>query len=175
MSDQLAESSKELEMELREELDMALSAAREAQRQRDAALETLTDRELTITKFRELTQKLQVQCVELDEKLQSSESTKTAAKGTGQQLAEILDFQKTFAETRAQTKAVDLELRRLDAEEARNHVKYLLSFMPQAFMNRGGDNDAILTLLLVPRMIQKTEIVVSQIRDKYKPVEKIDK
>lgn len=95
--------------------------------------------------------------------------------GTEQQLAEILDFQKTFAETRAQTKAVDLELRRLDAEEARSHVQYLLSFMPPAFMNRGGDHDAILTLLFIPRMIQKTEILISQVRDKYKTVEKIDR
>lgn len=81
MSDQLAESSKELELELREELDMSLSAARDAQRQRDAALETLSDREMTITKFRQLTQKLQEQCLELQNRLQSTESTKTAAKG----------------------------------------------------------------------------------------------
>lgn len=81
MSDQLAESSKELELELREELDMALGTGREAKRQRDAALETLADRELTITKFRELTRKLQEQCVELQNRLESSESTKGAAKG----------------------------------------------------------------------------------------------
>lgn len=95
--------------------------------------------------------------------------------GTEQQLAEILDFQKTFAETRAQTKAVDLELRRLDAEEARAHVRYLLSFMPPAFMTRGGDHDAILTLLFIPRMIQKTDILINQVLDKYKHVEKIDR
>lgn len=95
--------------------------------------------------------------------------------GTEQQLAEILDFQKTFAETRAQTKAVDLELRRLDAEEARSHVRYLLWFMPPAFLTRGGDHDAILTLLLVPRMVQKTEILISQVRDKYASIDKIDR
>lgn len=90
-------------------------------------------------------------------------------------MADILDFQKTFAETRAQTKAVDLELRRLEIEEARSHVKYLISFMPPVFMARGGDHEAILTLLLVPRMIQKTEILVSQVQDKYRPIEKIDR
>ncbi|XP_020284399.1 dynactin subunit 1 isoform X2 [Pseudomyrmex gracilis] len=175
MSDQLAESSKELELELREELDLALGAARDAQRHRDAALETLADRELTITKFRELTHQLQEQCLHLQQRVQSTESTKSNVRGADQQLAEILDFQKTFAETRAQTKAVDLELRRLDAEEARNHVCYLLSFMPPAFLARGGDHDAILTLLLVPRMMQKTEILISQVREKYRSIEKIDK
>lgn len=86
-----------------------------------------------------------------------------------------MDFQKTFAETRAQTKAVDLELRRLDIEEARTHVKYLLLFMPPAFLTRGGDHDAIMTLLLIPRMIQKTEILISQMRDKYQTVDNVDR
>ncbi|KAK2585771.1 hypothetical protein KPH14_010379 [Odynerus spinipes] len=175
MSDQLAESSKELELELREELDLALGAARDAHRHRDAALETLADRELTIAKFRELTHQLQEQCLQLQQRVQSTESTKSITRGAEQQLAEILDFQKTFAETRAQTKAVDLEIRRLDAEEAQSHVRYLLSFMSPAFLARGGDHDAILTLLLIPRMIRKTEILISQVRDKYGSAEKIDR
>lgn len=174
MSDQLAESSKELELELREELDMALGSVRDAQRHKEAALETLADRETTITKFRELTSQLQEQCLQLQNRVQSSESIQSGGSAE-QQLAEILDFQKTFAESRAQTKAVDLELRRLETEEARNHVKYLLSFMPPAFMVRGGDNDAILTLLLIPRMVQKTEILISQVRDKYQTIDKIDR
>ncbi|XP_031847377.1 dynactin subunit 1 isoform X2 [Nomia melanderi] len=175
MSDQLAESSKELELELREELDLALGAARDAYRHRDAALETLADRELTITKFRDLTHQLQDQCLQLQQRVQSTETSKPGIGGAEQQLAEILDFQKTFAETRAQTKAVDLELRRLEADESRNHVAYLLSFMPPAFLARGGDHDAILTLLLIPRIIQKTEIIISQLRDKYRSLDKIDR
>lgn len=175
MSDQLAESSKELELELREELDLALGSARDAHRHRDAALETLADRELTITKFRELTYQLQEQCLQLQQRVQTTESTKSITRGAEQQLAEILDFQKTFAETRAQTKAVDLEIRRLDAEEAQSHVRYLLSFMSPAFLARGGDHDAILTLLLIPRMIRKTEILISQVRDKYNTTDKIDR
>ncbi|XP_014615436.1 PREDICTED: dynactin subunit 1 isoform X3 [Polistes canadensis] len=175
MSDQLAESSKELELELREELDLALGSARDAHRHRDAALETLADRELTITKFRELTHQLQEQCLQLQERVQTTESTKSITRGAEQQLAEILDFQKTFAESRAQTKAVDLEIRRLDAEEAESHVHYLLSFMSPAFLARGGDHDAILTLLLIPRMIRKTEILISQVRNKYNSTDKIDR
>ncbi|CAG5075497.1 Similar to DCTN1-p150: Dynactin subunit 1 (Drosophila melanogaster) [Cotesia congregata] len=175
MSDQLAESSKEIELELREELDLALGSARDAQRHRDAALETLADRELTIAKFRELTNRLQEQYLQLQNRMQSTESVYSGARGTDQQLAEILDFQKTFAETRAQTKAVDLELRRLDIEEARTHVKYLLLFMPPAFLTRGGDHDAIMTLLLISRMIQKTEILISQMRDKYQAVDSIER
>lgn len=81
MSDQLAESSRELELELREELDLALRSARDAHRHRDAALETLTDRELTITKFRELTSQLQEQCVQLQTRVQSTELTQLNTRG----------------------------------------------------------------------------------------------
>lgn len=77
----MAESSKELELELREELDLAVGATRDAQRHRDAAIETLADRELTIAKFRDLTQQLQEQCLQLQQRLQSTESTKSGTRG----------------------------------------------------------------------------------------------
>ena len=48
-------------------------------------------------------------------------------------------FQKIFAETKAQTTAIDLELRRIEAKEAALHVHYLSSFMPGGFMKRGGN------------------------------------
>lgn len=53
-TDQLVESNAELEAELREDLDMAQAATRQAMRDRDAALETIADREATISKFRDL-------------------------------------------------------------------------------------------------------------------------
>lgn len=81
MSDQLAESSKELELELREELDLALASVRDSHRHRDAAMETLADREMTIAKFRELTHQLQEQCMQLQQRVQSTESTKFGSKG----------------------------------------------------------------------------------------------
>lgn len=48
-----------------------------------------------------------------------------------------------FAETKAQTTAIDLELRRLEAKEASTHVQYLSAFMPEGFMKRGGNNQFI--------------------------------
>lgn len=90
-------------------------------------------------------------------------------------LPEILDFRKMFTETKAHTKAIDLELRRVDIEQFQSHIKYLTSYMPESFMNRGGDHDAVLVLLLIPRMIHKTEILLYQIKDKFAMVDKIDR
>ncbi|XP_017784402.1 PREDICTED: dynactin subunit 1 isoform X2 [Nicrophorus vespilloides] len=168
MNDQLVESNAELEMDLREELDMAHSAYRESLREKEAAMETIADREATINKFRELVQKLQDQSLDLQHRLEKESSKPVSA------LPEILDFKKMFTETKAHTKAIDLELRRVDVQQLQQHIKYLTAFMPDTFMNRGGDHDAVLILLLVPRLVYKTELLISQIRDKFPAVEKID-
>ncbi|KAJ8931890.1 hypothetical protein NQ314_015159 [Rhamnusium bicolor] len=169
MNDQLVESNAELEADLREELDMAQAATREAMRDRDAALETIADREQTISKFRQLVQQLQEQSLDLQHRLEKETSKPVSA------LPEIMDFKKMFTETKAHTKAIDLELRRVDIQQLQQHIKYLTSYMPDSFMNRGGDHDAVLVLLLIPRLIHKTEILLSQIKDKFPNVEKVDR
>ncbi|KAK9712383.1 Dynein associated protein [Popillia japonica] len=169
MNDQLVESNAELELDLREELDMAHGATREALRERDAALETVADREGTINKFRELVHKLQEQSLDLQQRLEKETSKPITT------LPEILDFKKMFTETKAHTKAIDLELRRMDVLQLQQHIKYLTSYMPDTFMNRGGDHDSVLILLLIPRFIHKTEILLGQIRDKFPSVDKVDR
>nr|XP_022907890.1 dynactin subunit 1 isoform X2 [Onthophagus taurus] len=169
MNDQLVESNAELEMDLREELDMAHASTREAKRERDAAMETIADRESTINKFRELVHKLQEQSLDLQHRLEKETSKPITT------LPEILDFKKMFIETKAHTKAIDLELRRVEVQQLQQHIKYLSAYMPDTFMNRGGDHDAVLVLLLLPRLIYKTEILLGQIKDKFPTVEKLDR
>lgn len=43
-----------------------------------------------------------------------------------------------FAETKAHSRAIDLELRRMETEEAQHHIQYLLAYMPDTFMSLGG-------------------------------------
>ncbi|CAH1099765.1 unnamed protein product [Psylliodes chrysocephalus] len=169
MNDQLVESNAELEADLREELDMAQAATREALRDRDAAMETIADREQTIGKFRQLVHQLQEQSLDLQHRLETETSKPVSA------LPEIIDFKKMFSETKAHIKAIDLELRRIDINQLQQHIKFLSSYMPDSFMTRGSDHDAVLLILLIPRMIQKLEIILGQVKDKFGKIEKIDK
>lgn len=169
MNEQLVESNAETEQELREELDMANGNIRKAIRDRDAALEIIADRDNTIGKFRELVQKLQEQSLDLKQRLESESNKPVSA------LPEILDFKKMFSDTKAHTKAIDLELRRLDVQQLQQHIKFLTAFMPDTFINRGGDHDAILVLLQIPRMIYKSDILLGQIKDKFPSVDKIER
>ena len=68
---------------------------------------------------------------------------------------EMIDFKKMLADTKAFSKAIDMELRQCEIDQANLHVKYLNSYMSDSFMARGGDNEAILVILLVPRMLWK--------------------
>uniref|UniRef100_A0A6B2EBH0 Dynactin subunit 1 n=1 Tax=Phlebotomus kandelakii TaxID=1109342 RepID=A0A6B2EBH0_9DIPT len=160
--EQLVESNHELEMDLREELDMAHAAKREAVREKDAALETIVDRDQTILKFRELVQKLNDQLQDMREKV-NQETTKPS-KDT---IAETIDFKQMFAESKAFTRAIDLQLRQIELMQANEHVRLLTAFMPDTFMNRGADHDAVLVILLVSRIVFKADIIVNQGRERF--------
>jgi dynactin 1 len=169
--EQLVESNHELELDLREELDMAHAAKREALREKDAAFETVLDRDSTILKFRELVQRLNDNAQELREKLnQESQSS-----GKEHRLTETIDFKQVFAESKAHTRAIDLQLRQIELTQVNEHIKYLLAYMPETFMARGGDHDAILVILLVSRIVFKAGIIVTQTRERFGPVSLIDR
>jgi dynactin 1 len=68
-----------------------------------------------------------------------------------------------------------MELRQCEIEQANIHVKYLSTYMSDSFMARGGDHEAILVLLLIPRMTWKVNILSNQIKDKFSTVTEITK
>ncbi|XP_060839401.1 dynactin subunit 1 isoform X2 [Rhopalosiphum padi] len=172
INDQLQEDSRELEMQLREELDMANANIRECVKEKERALESLADRSLVIVKFRDLVNELREQNQDLQTQLMKESASKDEVRSS---IPEMLDFKKMFAETKAHSRAIDLELRRMETQEAQQHIQYLLAYMPDSFLSIGGDYDAILSLLLLPRMIWKSEILMTHVRDKYPDVQEITK
>ncbi|CAH0395302.1 unnamed protein product [Bemisia tabaci] len=168
ISDQLQEDSRELELQLRQDVDMANATIREVQKEKENALEMLADRELTIVKFRELVAKLKERCQELEHQLDRECNSKAAMSLS---IPEMLDYKKIFIDSKALARAIDLELRRMEVEMLQQHVNLLQAFMPDSFMKGSGDHDAVLTLLLIPRLIWKSEILISQTRDKFPAIE----
>ncbi|XP_046383586.1 dynactin subunit 1 isoform X2 [Ischnura elegans] len=172
MNDQLQEGSRELDLQLREDLEMAECAKREALRERDKALEALADRDSIITKFRALVQKLQDQVIELRDKVISQSgppSVNMALTSGPSSYSEegSSDLRKMLADTKANARALELELYRVEVLQFEARVNYLISFMPEGFTARGADQDAIETLLLVSRLPCKCEILVNQVRERF--------
>lgn len=170
--EQLVESNHELELDLREELDLANGAKKEVLRERDAAIETIYDRDQTIVKFRELVQKLNDQLTELRDRNSSNEK-ESLQDPSLKMVTETIDYKQMFAESKAYTRAIDVQLRQIELSQANEHVQMLTAFMPESFMSRGGDHDSILVILLISRIVFKCDIVVSQTRERFPPVDAI--
>ncbi|XP_016408758.1 dynactin subunit 1-like [Sinocyclocheilus rhinocerous] len=161
MNDELQENSRETELELREQLDLAGARVREAQKRVEAAQETVADYQQTISKYRELTTHLQ----EVNRELTNQQSS--SAEQLQQPTAELFDFKIKFAETKAYAKAIEMELRKMEVNQANRQVSLLMSFMPESFLRHGGDHDCILVLLLIPRLICKAELISRQAQEKF--------
>uniref|UniRef100_A0A8C3RH16 Dynactin subunit 1 n=1 Tax=Cyanoderma ruficeps TaxID=181631 RepID=A0A8C3RH16_9PASS len=149
MNDELQENARETELELREQLDMATARVREAEKRVEAAQETVADYQQTIKKYRELTAHLQ----DVNRELMSQQEA--SAEKQQQPPPEMFDFKIKFAETKAHAKAIEMELRQMEVQQANRHVSLLTSFMPDSFLRHGGDHDCVLVLLLIPRLICK--------------------
>ncbi|XP_013107248.1 dynactin subunit 1 [Stomoxys calcitrans] len=173
--EQLIESNHDLEMDLREELDLAHAAKKEVLRERDAAIETIYDRDQTITKFRELVQKLNDQLIDLRDKASANNEQKSLQDNQLKIATESVDYKQMFAESKAYTRAIDVQLRQIELSQANEHVQMLTAFMPESFMSRGGDHDSILVILLISRLVFKCGIVISQTRERFPAVENVTK
>ncbi|XP_005183529.1 dynactin subunit 1 [Musca domestica] len=173
--EQLIESNHDLEMDLREELDLAQAAKKEVLRERDAAIETIYDRDQTITKFRELVQKLNDQLIELRDKASANNEQKSLQDNQLKIATESVDYKQMFAESKAYTRAIDVQLRQIELSQANEHVQMLTAFMPESFMSRGGDHDSILVILLISRLVFKCGIVISQTRERFPAVDNVTK
>lgn len=146
------------------------------QREKDAAIETILDRDQTILKFRELVHKLNEQIVELRDRATNAQDNKLeSGKNNANQIVEAIDFKQMFAESKAYTRAIDLQLRQIELSQATEHVRLLASFMPSTFMSRGGDHDAIQVNLLASRIVFKTDIIIGQARERFPAVTAIDR
>lgn len=54
-----------------------------------------------------------------------------------------------FIETKAHSKAIDMELRQLEVAQANQHVAYLTQYMPDNFMTRGGKSFHFILFLYI--------------------------
>ncbi|XP_078668142.1 dynactin subunit 1-like isoform X15 [Branchiostoma floridae x Branchiostoma belcheri] len=161
MDEEMQESARDNEIEMREEIDMANSKVREFQRKLEASQEMIADLQQTINKYRDLTTQLR----EKNEDL--AEQTAEMGKQEPTTPVETFDFKTKFAEVKAHAKQIDMELRKLEVQQANQHVNLLCAFMPDNFHRRGGDHDCIQVLLLIPRMVCKAQLLADQVRDKH--------
>ncbi|KAL9983797.1 hypothetical protein ACROYT_G006027 [Oculina patagonica] len=167
LNEELEENHIQTEHDLREELEMNNNKVREMERMVEAAQESIGDHQQTILKFRELVAKLQ----ENNRAMQVQQEDTEKQKILDIPSPEMIDFKVKAAEFKTFTKTLENELRKFEIQQANEQIKMLHSFLPESFVRRGGDNESVLLLLLIPRLTFKTELLQSQLRQKYEIAE----
>ncbi|XP_055856881.1 dynactin subunit 1-like [Episyrphus balteatus] len=170
--EQIIESNHDLEMDLREEIDMLGATNKALLRDKDAALETIYDRDITIIKFRELVKILNEQLTAREKDLEAAADDFVVIPLENEPK---IDFTKLFTESKAYSRAIDVQLSQMQLQETRDLSDLLLSFMPDDFKVRGGDYDAIQVQLLLNRFIFKSDIIQNEIREKFPSTVDFDK
>ncbi|CAH8856258.1 unnamed protein product [Trichobilharzia szidati] len=178
MNDELQENSRETELELREEIERCNSKINQLVRNLDATRETIADYEQTFVKFRDLVSDLQTQNTDLrrsladgkrlqEEKQQQNAYPTVATDLVGSTAAFMGGKFGLGSQVQTLAKVIEAELRRLEAEQTANHVTRLSAFLPDSFLRRGGDNEALLSLLLIDRLAGKCDLLANHLVERY--------
>lgn len=155
----------EMEHELREELDLSYNKSRELEHRIEASQEVIVDLQQTVEKFRELVKNQQSSIMELKQK---EESQKGQGLEEHSEALHSLSRQLQATTMKAHSRTIEFELRKLEAQQASEHIKLLKSFMPNSFLAGGGDYDVLMVVMLLPRILFKAELITSQLRLQYK-------
>ncbi|KAI8041611.1 hypothetical protein M5D96_005876 [Drosophila gunungcola] len=169
IQEQLIESNQELETDLRDEIDKLGGQVKILEQQKNAAMESLYDRDVTIMKFRDLVRQLQEQLqLRADGTLSiedfSSANESQQEEGSNQSQT---DYQHIFSVSKAYGRALEQQIKTVELRLQRQHLEHVLAFVPEQFLLRGGEHDVVLVMLLLERMNEKLTIVCQAINEKF--------
>ncbi|KAF9180030.1 hypothetical protein BGZ51_006508 [Haplosporangium sp. Z 767] len=168
LNDELEENHSETEKQLQAEINIKDSQLREHMKRIETLEENVGDYENTILQFRELVAHLQS---DLEQLRQKEESKAGGGLGSQSQAMLSLNLQLQSTAMKAQAKAIDLELRKLDALQANDNLMLVQPYLPDGFFRT--ENDSIQCLLLFKRLSFKSELMNKHLEQQYGITEKI--
>ncbi|OIW27965.1 hypothetical protein CONLIGDRAFT_619576 [Coniochaeta ligniaria NRRL 30616] len=162
INDELEVNHVQNEKEMQEELDFRDSVIAEQARRAAQQEETLEDMEYTLSRFRELVTSLQT---DLEDMRASHAVTETESEQLNSKSRAMMDLNMKLqlSAAKAQVKAIDLELRRLEAQEAEQHLEIVKLFLPDTYKT---DRDSVLALLRFKRLAFKANLLNGFIKER---------
>lgn len=162
INDELEANHVQNEREMQEELDFKDSVIAEQARRAAQQEEALEDMEYTLSRFRELVTNLQGD-------LEDMRASQAVTEGESDKLQDrsramlYLNMKLQMSAAKAQVKTIELELRRLEAQEAEQHLAIVSLFMPDSYRQ---DQDSVLSLLRFRRVAFKSNLVHDFLRER---------
>ncbi|KAF7939825.1 hypothetical protein BELL_1388g00010 [Botrytis elliptica] len=162
LNDELEINHVETEKEMQEEIDFKESIINEQARRAAQQDETLDDMEYTLSRFRELVTSLQS---DLEDIRASHAVTETESEQLNSRTRAMQDLNMKLQVSAAKTqvKTIDLELRRLDAQEASEHLSIVQLFLPDQF---NSERDSVLALLRFRRVAFKANLLHGFVKER---------
>ncbi|KAL5364159.1 dynein associated protein-domain-containing protein [Aspergillus floccosus] len=161
INDELEYNHIETEKQLQEEIDYRESLFNDQCRKISQQDEVIEDLEYTLVRFRELVSTLQADLEDMRASQQISEAEATDLTTRSRAMMDLnLKLQASVA--KAQTKTIDIELGRMDAEEATQHLSILKLYLPEYFEE---ERNSVLALLRFKRVSFKASLMNNSIRE----------
>ncbi|KAK0834802.1 hypothetical protein LTR73_001092 [Friedmanniomyces endolithicus] len=162
INDELQINYSEQEKQLQEEIDFKDSLLNDRHLTAKQQQEALDEADYTITRYRALVSQMQSDLSDLQASKQISE-TEAADLGTKSRAMLDLNLRLQSSAAKTQVKTLDLELRKLDAQEASEHLAILQLFLPDAFRE---ERDSVLALLRFKRIAFKANLVQGFVKER---------
>ncbi|RHZ51032.1 putative dynactin [Aspergillus thermomutatus] len=161
INDELEYNHIETEKQLQEEIDYRESLFNEQCRKISQQDEVIEDLEYTLVRFRELVSTLQGDLEDMRASQQISEAEANDLTTRSRAMMDLnMKLQASIAKT--QTKTIDIELGRMNAEEAIQHLSILKLYLPDYFEE---ERDSVLALLRFKRVSFKASLMNNTIRE----------
>ena len=162
ISDELEVNHVQNEREMQDDLDFKDAVIQEQARQAVAQQDNMDDMEYTLSRFRELVTNLQGDLEDLKASQAVTEGESEKLNDRSRAMMD-LNMKLQISASKAQVKTIDLELRRLEAQEAEQHLEIVKLFLPESYQE---DKDSVLALLRFRRLAFKANLLNGFLREK---------
>ncbi|KAJ6073186.1 hypothetical protein N7467_011271 [Penicillium canescens] len=162
ISDEMEYTHIETEKQLQEEIDYREGVFGDQCRKINQQDEVIEDLEYTLSRFRELVTNLQTDLEDMRATQQISEAEATDLTTRSRAMMD-LNMKLQASASKAQTKSIDMELSRMESEEAAQHLSMVKLYLPEYF---DGERNSVQALLRFKRVGFKATIISSTIRDR---------
>ncbi|KAK4049711.1 hypothetical protein OIV83_003986 [Microbotryomycetes sp. JL201] len=164
LNDELEESHVETERQMQEELDVKEMQVRQLIQRSESLEDSVAEYENTIGQFRELVSVLQS---DIEQIRQQQETRETESQTLTSQSQAMLNLNMKLQSTvmKSQVKAIELELRKLDALQATERLDIIRPYLSSTFVDE--DAGAVDALLFFERVAFKADLISSTIEQQH--------
>lgn len=162
LNDELEINHTENAKQMQEEIDYSEAVIAEQARKSSSQGQTIQDLEYTVTRFRDLVRNMQS---DLEDMRASQQLTEAEANDLNSRSRAMMDLNMRLqaSASKAQVKAIDVELGKLEAQESAEHLAIVQHFLPESFKT---EQNSVRAMLCLKRIGFKSNLLLGYIKEK---------